>query len=278
MAEAQTQTANSNPTSSTTLCPTCKGNGWILYKPDSRLFYDIYGDTDIEPNEYAKPCPDCRGNKTRYIDANEKDLTGVPEAFRFVDISKFKYNVYSTDTTTLKRIVNSFVRDYEKWEAEGRGLYIWSAMPGSGKTFLASCLGKSVMVAKDRMFRFITVPDYLAIVGESIRRERGEEDQSLIYRTCELLVFDDIGAQISKEWQLQELFRLVDMRMKAQKVTIFTSNLPLNKLNVDERIKSRIAAMSVTIQMPEESVRNRQAADAQKDFLDRVLERKRNET
>lgn len=264
---------NQNPLSNT-VCPTCKGNGWILYKPDSRLFYDIYGDTEIEPNEYAKPCPDCHGGKNqRYRDANEKDLTGVPEAFRFADISKFKYDVYAADTRMLKRIVKSFVEDYEKWENEGRGLYIWSAMPGSGKTFLASCLGKSIMVSKDRKFRFISTPDYLALVGESYKRERGEADPSEVYRTCELLVLDDIGAQMSKEWQQQELFRLIDMRMKAQKITIYTSNHPTQSLNVDDRIKSRISAMSVMIQMPEESVREKQAADNRKDFLDRVLGR-----
>ena len=267
------QTTNPNPNLNT-VCPTCKGHGWILYKPDSRLFADVYGNTDIEPNEYAKPCPDCRGGKSnRYTGANENDLTGVPEAFRFVDISKFKYNVYATDTTSLKRIVNSFVNDYEKWENEGRGLYIWSKEPGSGKTFLASCLGKSVMVAKGVTFRFITTPDYLATVGDSYKRESGAMDQSQIYRTCELLVLDDIGAQMSKEWHQQELFRLIDLRMKAQKVTIFTSNYPLDKLNVEDRIKSRISAMSVTVQMPEESVREKQAADNRKDFLDRVLGR-----
>ena len=129
------------------------------------------------------------------------------------------------------------------------------------------------MVAKGVTFRFITTPDYLATVGDSYKRESGAIDQSQIYRTCELLVLDDIGAQMSKEWHQQELFRLIDMRMKSQKVTIFTSNYPLDKLNVEDRIKSRISAMSVTVQMPEESVREKQAAENRKDFLDRVLGR-----
>ena len=257
--------------SSTTVCPTCNGNGWILYQPDSRLFSDIYGEMDIAPQSYAKRCPDCNGIVKRYTGAHEKDLTGVPEAFRFVDISKFKYSVYKADTTTLKKIIESFVYNFEKWYAEGRGLYIWSTMPGSGKTFLASCLGKSVMTAKNMTFKFVSTPDYLATVGDSYRRERGELDPSEVYRKCDLLVLDDIGTQMSKEWHSQEMFRLIDERMRQGKVTIYTSNLPFSRLNVDERIKSRISAMSVTIQMPEESVREIEAANKRQDFLNRVV-------
>lgn len=255
---------------STTVCPTCKGNGWIPYKVDPREVVNIYGNL-CEPQDYAKRCPDCNGVPKRYTGAHEKDLTGVPEAFRFVDISKFKYSVYKADTTGLKKIVESFVNDFDKWYAEGRGLYIWSAMPGSGKTFLASCLGKSVMTAKGITFKFISAPDYLATVGDSYKRERGELDPSEVYRTCELLVLDDIGTQMSKEWHSQEMFRLIDERMRQGKVTIYTSNLPMARLNVDERIKSRISSTSVTIQMPEESVREIEAANKRQDFLNRVV-------
>ncbi len=258
--------------SPSTVCPTCNGSGWILYQVSPQALVDVYG-VLAEAQDYAKPCPDCKRTGGKYRDTNVKDLTGVPEAFRFVDISKFKYDVYTSDTSILKRIVKSFVEDYDKWENEGRGLYLWSKEPGSGKTFLASCLGKSIMQAKDKLFKFITAPDYMNVVGESYKREPGVADPSLVYRNCDLLVLDDIGAQMSKEWQQQEMFRLIDERMKNQKVTIYTSNYPLDKLNLDERVKSRISAMSVMIQMPEESVREKQSAAARKDFLSRVLER-----
>lgn len=127
------------------------------------------------------------------------------------------------------------------------------------------------MVAKDVSFKFISAPDYLATVGDSYKRENGALDQSAVYRTCELLVLDDIGTQMSKEWHSQEMFRLIDERMRQGKVTIYTSNLPFSRLNVDDRIKSRISSTSVTIQMPEESVREQQATENRQDFLNRVL-------
>lgn len=257
---------------SNTVCPTCKGNGWILYTPHKDLFRDVYGDTDLVPNDYAKPCPDCHGMKGRYSAAHEKDLTGVPEMFRFADISKFKFDIYNTDTTKLEKIAHSFVTDFDKWKAECRGLYIWSAIPGSGKSFLSACLGKSIMTSRGITFRFITVPDYIASVGDSYKREKGESDQSEIYRSCDLLVLDDIGANMSRsEWQAQELFRIVDERMRKGKPTIYTSNYPLTKLGVDERVKSRISSTSVTIQLPEESIREKLSQANRESFLQRVL-------
>ena len=41
------------------------------------------------------------------------------------------------------------------------------ANPGSGKTFLACCMAKSVMIKYDLQMRFITAPDYLKTVGDN---------------------------------------------------------------------------------------------------------------
>lgn len=62
----------------------------------------------------------------------------------------------------------------------GKGLYLWSNTPGSGKTFLSCCLARSLMVKYDLQMRFITAPAYIDTVGESIKRARGEEDRSKV--------------------------------------------------------------------------------------------------
>jgi len=129
-------------------------------------------------------------------------MTGVPPQFRDADLSKFGFDSYSHDMGNLRKIAEDFLRNYrERWEKSGKGLYLWSKTPGSGKTFLACCLGKSVMIKYDLRMRFTTVPDYLAKVGESYKRQQGEHDESAVYMECNLLIFDDIGAQKSGEWQ-----------------------------------------------------------------------------
>ena len=119
--------------------------------------------------------------------------------------------------------------------------------------------------------RFVTAPDYISAVGDSYKRERGQEDLSEIYRTCRLLVLDDIAAQKEGDWQEQELFRLINCRLENGCVTIFTSNIPPEKLALNDRTKDRIIKESVVIQMPEESIRRKKAASEQNAFLQSVL-------
>ena len=91
------------------------------------------------------------------------------------------------------------------------------------------------------------------------------------YRSCDLLVLDDIGAQKTGDWQEQEIFRIVNERMNNKRITIFTSNIPPEKLNVGSRTIDRIRKMSVVIQMPEESIRLKKAQDEQEAFLNKVF-------
>lgn len=240
-------------------CPVCHGTRWELY---TATVFD-YG----EPEEllFARKCTKCSGTRRR------EDKTGVPEQFHDADFGKFNFDAYSTGSGTIKDLCQSFCKDFHKWEKSGKGIYLWSKTPGSGKTFLASCLAKSIMMMNDLQMRFVTAPDYLSHVGDAYKRERGQEDISEIYRTCRLLVLDDIGAQKDGEWQNQELFRLINSRMEKSAVTIYTSNLPPEKLLISERVKDRIIKMSVVIQMPEESIRRKKAASEQIRFLESVM-------
>lgn len=256
---------NNTATSQKYKCPTCKDRGWILYQvAPSELEY-AYGKTGMEANDFARRCPDCNGGR-RF----DEDLTGVPESFRFADISKFRWDIYQTDMTTKRKVAENFVNNFNEWKTHGKGLYIYSKTPGSGKTFLASCIGKSVMVKYDLIFKFITAPEYINKVGQSYK-DKEAPDGSYIYRTCDLLVLDDIGAQIGKEWQQQEMFRLVDERMKHGLITVYTSNLNPEDLNVDERARNRIIATTIQIAMPEECIRTKTSEKEQQEFLQNIL-------
>lgn len=250
---------NLNQLQSSGNCTVCKGSGWEL---EWRTVFD-YG----EPKEllYAVPCKSCCGNRRIY------DQTGVPDEYRDADIGKFKFDSYSKDMSRVQKLVISFFQQFPKWQEAGKGLYIWSKTPGSGKTFLSCCLAKSIMIKYDLQMRFITAPDYIAAVGDSYKRERGELDASAIYRECSLLVLDDIGAQADKEWQRQEMFRLINTRMEHGLITIYTSNMPVENLNVDDRTKDRIIKTAVVFSMPEESIRRMKAKSEQDEFLRNIL-------
>lgn len=123
---------------------------------------------------------------------------------------------YSDNMEKFEKIIRQY---FGNCESVGRGLYLWSRTPGTGKTFLSYCLGKSIMMRYDLRMRFITAPNYLALVGESYKRQQGLNDESQIYRECELLIFDDFGKQKSGEWQKLEIFRIIDERANEGKRT-----------------------------------------------------------
>lgn len=241
-------------------CPLCHGTGWQKYEA---TVYDYGLPVKVD---YAKKCERCSG-KIRLM-----DKTGVPDEYHEADISKFNFEAYTgANMDKYKKLSWSILNQFDKWRNEGKGLYLWSKTPGSGKTFLACCIAKSVMIKHDLQMRFITAPDYIASVGESYKRERGENDESAVYRECPLLVLDDIGAQADKEWQRQEMFRIVNQRMSDGLITIYTSNIPVEQLNVDDRTKDRIIKTSVVLAMPEESIRRKKAKNEQDDFLKNIL-------
>lgn len=240
-------------------CSICQGTGWELYKA---TVFDYGFETEIE---MARKCPRCTG-KWR-----NTDKTGVPDEYHEADLYKFNFEAYEVDLSNLKKLAWSLFNKFNDWQNKGKGIYLWSQTPGSGKTFLACCIAKSVMMKYDLQMRFITAPDYISLVGDSYKRERGEVDKSMIYRECPLLVLDDLGTQMDKEWQRQEIFRLVNQRMASGTVTIYTSNYPAEKLNVDDRTKDRIIKTSVVIQMPEESIRRKKAKNEQDSFLKTMI-------
>ena len=234
------------------VCPVCGGTRWEVFKiPNAQ--------------DGMRPCPKCG-----IVIMN--DMSGEPPQFRDANLSKFGFDSYSRDMGNLRLIAEDFLINYRKrWEKSGKGLYLWSKTSGSGKTFLSCCIGKSVMIKHDLRMRFITVPDYLAKVGESYKRQQGECDESAVYRECDLLIFDDIGAQKSGEWQQQEVFRIINERLNSGKVTIFTSNMCPEDLNLDDRTIDRIMKKSVVLQIPEESIRRKEAKEEQDGFLKEIL-------
>lgn len=234
------------------VCDVCGGTGWELYSQYTEI-YDA-------PTEFARRCPKCHG-------WTGEDLTRTPAQFHDADLSKFDFSIYSKNMDKLKKIICSMFDDWEKWELQGRGVYLWSQMPGSGKTFLSCCIGKSIMIRYDVQMRFVTAPDYMQAVADSYKKERGEQDFSEIFRKCKLLILDDLGTQMSKEWQQQELFRLINERVNNGLVTIYTSNMPPEKLNLEPRTVDRIMSKSVVLQMPEESIRSKKAKERQDKFL-----------
>lgn len=196
----------------------------------------------------------------------------MPFKYLDADLSKFKWDIYGCDVSLEKAKAESFATCFHEYRKEGRWLYIYSKTKGSGKTFLACALANEIMNTHDICAKFISVPELLEMTKDGYRDFARKEGIEQI-RNAELLILDDIGAETKKEWVDMELFRLIDCRSSGRKVTVFTSNVEMDMLKIDDRIVDRIHELSVKIHLPEVPIRAMNAEKENMKFMQRVLKK-----
>lgn len=196
--------------------------------------------------------------------------SGIPPEYAYCMGSSVDWGRYGgEDTAPQKKIVNAFVQNFEAFRREGRGLYLYSQMKGSGKTMIACSVANEILKRLDVSVKFINEADYIEVV--KAKDDGSRQRQKAIFEAG-LLILDDIGTQdAGRDWVETALFRLIDRRYTNHLPTIFTSNVKIEDLKMDSRISDRIYAVSVPVIMPEVNVRNQIADKHTKEFLKGIL-------
>ena len=167
---------------------------------------------------------------------------------------------------------------------KGIGLFLF-AMPtesnklgtGTGKTTSACTLINEFMIARTKEHLkggksitnnptyFIRISEFQNVYNAQFRGskdvqiEASERYYNLkkILISAELVVFDDIALRTATETFINELYEVIDTRVTEIKASIFTSNMPLNKLSeiYGDRIVSRIEGTCVLLPFIDEDHR-----------------------
>lgn len=193
--------------------------------------------------------------------------------FEYLDktANDFKWDVYDEKIPEEnKNIANAFIINFLKFQKSGKGLYIYSGTRGSGKTLLSCCLLNEVINRYDISAKFISILDYLELTKKGYSSIADKEEKDSIMRTS-VLVLDDIGVEVSKDWINTTLYHLINFRYSNKLITIITSNASIEDLKVDGRIKDRVNAMCIPLHMPEVSIRTKQARQDNIEFLKSVM-------
>lgn len=139
-----------------------------------------------------------------------------------------------------------YAENWDKAVESNVGLLLWGDV-GTGKTFAAHCVCNALLARNPPVCAFVTSLSYVLNSGwdksETVSR----------VRYAPLVVFDDLGAERSSEYALENVFSLVDERYRARKPLIVTSNLTLDEMRVPQdirrkRIYDRILEMCVPIE------------------------------
>lgn len=194
--------------------------------------------------------------------------------FEYLDkrANDFKWDVYEGKVSEeTKNIVNAFVIKFETFRKSGKGVYIYSNTKGSGKTLLTCCLLNEIVERYGIGAKFINILDYLDLTKKGYSSASDKEERDSISRTS-LLVLDDMGVEgVSKDWINTTLYQLINFRYSNNLITIITSNVAIEELKVDDRIKDRINAMCIPIHMPEVSIRRKESSRENAEFLKSIM-------
>lgn len=130
---------------------------------------------------------------------------------------------------------------------EQRNLFMFGPT-GQGKTFLSSCIAKTVM---DRGYtvQYQTAGTLFSMIADSKFSSydapiKAEVDN--LYQ-CDLLIIDDVGTEVITQYTVAVFFELLNSRMVSGKKIVLNSNLSLKELQdiYSQRIASRIAEFEI---------------------------------
>ena len=93
-----------------------------------------------------------------------RSRSGMPKEYVYKTAKNFDWMQYGEDVAVQKKIANAFVKRFDMFRKQGRGLYIYSDTKGSGKTMLACCIVNEVLKEFDIPVKFISMPEYIELV------------------------------------------------------------------------------------------------------------------
>ena len=208
------------------------------------------------------------------ISRNDAEFRKVRAMMPFAFLDKtgkdFEWSCYSADISNARNMVNMYILKFEEFRAKGMGLYISSATKGSGKTMLACCLMNEIAQRYSVSMKFIGILDLLEMTKKGFRTEKDSEDEMSALYSAGLLVIDDIGVQMSREWVDTVLYRLVNDRYANKRPTIYTSNVAVDHLKIDDRISDRIESTTFPVTLPEESIRRMKRQQEKDGILEEI--------
>jgi DNA replication protein DnaC len=142
--------------------------------------------------------------------------------------------------------VKEFVEAIDERLANGDGIWLMGDV-GTGKTTLAMLVSKAAVEA-ERAVAIYSLPRLLARVRRTYDAETGEESYLEFFErltSVDLLHIDDLGAEKSSDWVLEQLYAIVNERYEAQRSMVVTTNL--DQVALEEQIGPRTVSRLVEI-------------------------------
>ena len=127
---------------------------------------------------------------------------------------------------------------------KGRGLWLMGPV-GTGKTTLAMLVSQAALSA-GRSVAIYSLPRLLNEIRDTHRAERSHVDLLDRLTAVDLLHIDDVGAERTTDWVLEELYSIVNARYEDERSMVITTNILDREAlceQITERTVSRLTEM-----------------------------------
>jgi DNA replication protein DnaC len=210
--------------------------------------FGICDGTGILVDEVSRTSSYCRCRSQVVANARARGLSAViPKKYRGVS---FERPPVTEISPRIVSVVRRYVQDLDAQLDEGRGLWLFGPH-GTGKTTLAMLVSKHALDT-GRTVAIYSLPRLLAEIRTTFDDGSVSSYTELIDRltAVDLLHIDDVGAEKTSEWVLEQLYAIVNARYEDEKAIVLTTNLiEADQLadQVGQRTVSRLEEMCTVL-------------------------------
>jgi len=134
----------------------------------------------------------------------------------------------------------------DSFDSEFKNIFLYGET-GVGKTFLTNCIAKAIM-DRGYVVMYVSANELFEEIASRYLMGRDEELKKYLRRyyecvfTCDLLIIDDLGTEVTNNFVVSELYEIINKRMLTEKSTIISTNYDMGGFRrmYGERVMSRI--------------------------------------
>ena len=204
--------------------------------------FELCDGSGFRYDEESNTAYDCRCRPQRVARAKARSLSAVvPRRYRNVSFDLPPVTEISPPIVSATR---RFAADIDDQLDAGRGLWFMGPV-GTGKTTLAMLVSQAAIKA-GRSVAIYSLPRLLNEIRDTHRAERSHVALLDRLTAVDLLHIDDVGAERTTDWVLEELYSIVNGRYEDQRSMVITTNIDNREALCDQitpRTVSRLTEM-----------------------------------
>jgi DNA replication protein DnaC len=193
----------------------------LLYTSTDQCPYGLCDGSGLLYDEASNTAYDCRCRPQRQALNKARSLSAViPRRYR--DVAFDRPPVTEIEPSVVRE-TRRFCEDIHRHLDAGHGLWFMGPV-GTGKTTLAMLVSKAALKA-GRSVAIYSLPRLLNEIRDTHRAERSHVELLDRLTAVDLLHVDDVGAERTTDWVLEELYSIVNARYEDQRSMVITTNI-----------------------------------------------------